>query len=108
MNGRIGTIQPNGGGNCIWRGFPNLITSVAMTLNIDAQLIGNACVLIANTGSGSPSGPITITTTPGARQVYQVPIAAGTDLSTIYVQGQAGMQTSGTKPQMNVWDIYIQ
>ena len=107
VNGRIGTVQPNGGGNCLWRNFPNLITSVTMTLFIDAQLITNACVLRAYIG-GSPSTPIIVANTDTARTVYQVTIPAGTDVSVVWVNGQAGMQTSGTKPQLNVWDIYIQ
>lgn len=98
-------------GRCIWQGFPNMVTTVAMTINVLASVLSNglnASIDVNISGTGTNL----LTTTSGAAETtYTCPVPIGTNLSTISVQAAvAGVSTGSTSRNGSIkgFEIWIQ
>ena len=111
-------VWHNSTGDCLFSGFPALVTSAAMTLTVTCSLT----VLAGITGSGKIVAHIgstntTVATLTGntAQADHTLGIPSGTDLSTMTVEAIASITappngTSGTQgwAHLNVFEISIQ
>jgi hypothetical protein len=108
----------NASGNCIWSGFPNIVTSSVKTLNVVASASVNsataATCYIGATVAGTGCGLVTLTATT-AETTYTLTIPSGTNLSTISVNASASVAvgTSSTSPSSGTctiqgFEIFIQ
>jgi hypothetical protein len=111
-------VWNNSTGDCMFSGFPNLVTSAAMVLTVNCSLT----VLAGITGSGKIIAHIggtdtTVATLSGntAQADHTLAIPSGTDLSTLTVEAIASITappngTSGTQgwAHLNVYEISIE
>jgi hypothetical protein len=111
-------VWNNSTGDCIFSGFPNLVTSAAMTLTVTCSLsllagIAASGKIIAHMGGTNT----TVATLNGntAQADHTLVIPSGTDLSTFTLEAIATITappngTSGTQgwAHLNVFEIYIQ
>jgi hypothetical protein len=103
--------------SCLWQGFPNLVTTAATTLYIVAAATatgtvpGMNCSIVATVAGVSTT--LANLTAATATATYTLAIPAGTNLSTVTVQGFANI-TVGSTPggsgscTLEGFEIYIQ
>lgn len=111
-------VYSTAGGDCIWGGFPNFVTSSPLTLHVllEASIYtGTSCSLQCIAHVGSTNTNLAVFTGNAAKADYTLAIAAGTNLSTISVEGidsiaapSPGNSNLSQWAHLIVYEVYVE